>query len=256
MSQGYQSLTEKEKETLRLLVRGYDAKSIARHFKLSVHTVNERLRNARQKMEVSSSREAARVLHDTEAGTPYFLGNKLLGEAGTDKLEIGNSLPGEGRRPSSLRALLIGGTLTMLLIIAAFALAPTAHINFQTAGTNTATKTNTASTKAESDVAQAARQWLALVDGYKWQESWNATGQSFKNLNTADKWASVAGEVQPKMGAVLSRTLQSQEFVPAPPSGYEMVKFQTNFASKSGAVEVLTLVREDSQWKVVGYWIE
>ena len=86
----------------------------------------------------------------------------------------------------------------MLLVIAALALSPTAQVNFQTAGTNTALKTTTASTKSESDVAQAARQWLSLVDQYKWKESWNATGQSFKSLNTADKWASVAGEVNRK----------------------------------------------------------
>ena len=56
MTAGFQSLTEKEKETLRLLVSGYDAKSMARHLGLSVHTINERLRDARRKMAVSSSR--------------------------------------------------------------------------------------------------------------------------------------------------------------------------------------------------------
>ena len=56
MINGYQALTEKEKETLRLLVSGYDAKSMARQLGLSVHTINERLRDARRKMAVSSSR--------------------------------------------------------------------------------------------------------------------------------------------------------------------------------------------------------
>ena len=46
MSAGYQTLSEKEKQTLRLIVRGYDAKSLARHLGLSIHTVNERLRDA------------------------------------------------------------------------------------------------------------------------------------------------------------------------------------------------------------------
>ena len=55
---GYQALTEKEKQTLRLIVRGHDAKSMARHLGLSIHTVNERLRDARRKLEVSSSRGA------------------------------------------------------------------------------------------------------------------------------------------------------------------------------------------------------
>lgn len=62
MSSPVQSLTEKEKQALRLLVNGFDAKSMAQHLGLSVHTVNERLREARRKMAVSSSREAARQL--------------------------------------------------------------------------------------------------------------------------------------------------------------------------------------------------
>ncbi|GAA0731919.1 MULTISPECIES: helix-turn-helix domain-containing protein [Sphingomonas] len=56
------ALTEREKTTLRLLLAGHDAKSIARELELSVHTVNERLRDARRKLGVASSREAARRL--------------------------------------------------------------------------------------------------------------------------------------------------------------------------------------------------
>ena len=63
---GSWALSEKEKQTLRLIVRGHDAKSIARDLGLSVHTINERLRDARRKMAVSSSREAARLLLEVE----------------------------------------------------------------------------------------------------------------------------------------------------------------------------------------------
>ncbi len=62
MDHGSWALSEKEKQTLRLIVRGHDAKSIARNLDLSIHTINERLRDARRKMAVSSSREAARML--------------------------------------------------------------------------------------------------------------------------------------------------------------------------------------------------
>ena len=79
---GIQALTEKEKETLRLLVSGYDAKSMARHLGLSVHTVNERLRDARRKMAVSSSREAARQYARANAGPPKPLGTSFWGEPG------------------------------------------------------------------------------------------------------------------------------------------------------------------------------
>ena len=49
-------LTEKEKAALRLIVEGHDAKSMARALDLSVHTINDRLRAARRKLGVTSSR--------------------------------------------------------------------------------------------------------------------------------------------------------------------------------------------------------
>ncbi len=79
---GSSSLTEREKQTLRLIVRGHDAKSIARHLDLSVRTINERLRDARRKMAVSSSREAARMLFEREGDAPESLVPAPIGEAG------------------------------------------------------------------------------------------------------------------------------------------------------------------------------
>ena len=122
----------------------------------------------------------------------------------------------------------------------------------------------------DTEVVQAARQWLALIDAGDWAGSYAATGQSFKDLNSLDIWTKVASETQPQFGKVTARTvtevqvkgddtgrtLLSEQFVPAPPAGYQMVKFQTNFSAKPDAVETLTLVQENGQWKVVGYWID
>jgi DNA-binding CsgD family transcriptional regulator len=55
-------LTEREREVLRLLAHGYDIKSAALELSISASAVSDRLRQARRKLEVSSSREAARVL--------------------------------------------------------------------------------------------------------------------------------------------------------------------------------------------------
>lgn len=60
------TLTDREKAVLRLLAKGFDAKSAARELGLSVHTVNERLRSIRRKLQVTSSREAARLLLERE----------------------------------------------------------------------------------------------------------------------------------------------------------------------------------------------
>src|SRR5687767_10645165 len=85
VNEGLWALTEKEKQTLRLIVRGHDAKSVARNLGLSVHTINERLRDARRKMAASSSREAARLLLEAEgtgwdSSNPNLFGHTEFGE--------------------------------------------------------------------------------------------------------------------------------------------------------------------------------
>lgn len=109
---------------------------------------------------------------------------------------------------------------------------------------------------AETAPVQAARQWLALTDKSDWNGSWNATGQAFKSLNTSERWAEVSEAVRTPLGAVVSRKLISEENVPAPPYGYQVVKFRTSYANKAGAIETLSLVREGDEWRVVGCTIE
>ena len=54
--------TKKELEVLALIARGHDAKSASFELGVSTHTIYERLRRAREKLGVSNSREAARLM--------------------------------------------------------------------------------------------------------------------------------------------------------------------------------------------------
>jgi DNA-binding CsgD family transcriptional regulator len=56
------ALTDKEREVLRLLAAGHTVKSIAASLERSEASINERLRDARRKTGVGSSRELARLL--------------------------------------------------------------------------------------------------------------------------------------------------------------------------------------------------
>lgn len=243
----FRGLTEREKQTLRLMVRGHDAKSIARSLGLSVHTVNERLRDARRKMEVSSSREAARLLYEAEAGrTPDFLGDMKIGADSRPEATDQGRAPGAGAGRMTLPWLLIGG-MTMTILIGLLALA---SFN-QTAATRPP-----APVAAEAEptaVAAQARQWLELLDAGRWADSYQGTGAAFRKLNTLQVWTEVSERVRPPLGAVVSRTLLGQEFLPAPPAGYEVVKFSTRYANRDEPmVETVTLEREGSGWVVVG----
>lgn len=245
------SLTDKEKQTLRLIVSGHDAKSIARELNLSVHTINERLREARRKMAVSSSREAARLLHQAEdrLSPPKSLGDMPLGEAIPGGSSEKGAAPQPGvDAPTGRSRLLIGAfAMTLALGLIAFATIPLI--------TATSATAETADQVTDQRVVDAARQFLALVEQKKWAESYAATGSAFRQLNTLQVWSDVSEQVHARYGKAVSRTLLSQENLPAPPAGYEVVKFRTVYSNKAEAVETVTLDREDGKWVVVGVTI-
>lgn len=245
------ALTEKEKQTLRLIVRGHDAKSIARSLGLSVHTINERLRDARRKMAVSSSREAARLLLEAEGGvpTPKSLGDTQIGEDATRPGMDQKAAPIGGAGQAHRLSWILTGVLLMTLLLGLLAFTALPHAS------TPATAPAAARTAPDPAVTEAARQWLALVDQGRSDESYQATGTAFRKLNTAQVWADVSEKVRTPLGVMLSRTLIGQENLPAPPHGYTVVKFRTRFANKE-TTETVTLDREDGTWRVVGVTID
>jgi DNA-binding CsgD family transcriptional regulator len=254
MSSGYQALTEKEKQTLRLMVRGHDAKSMARQLGLSVHTVNERLREARRKLQVSSSREAARLVFDTEGERPQNLVTKQIGEASTPSAVGKDAALGTGRKRRFVWA--ITGAVIMSLILGLLALS---SLSGGTAPSTVGAEQSAApleASRTESEATRSARLWLELTDQGRWKDAYEGTTSSFRTSNTLERWTEVALSARPPLGAVISRTALSEEGVPAPPAGVKVVKFRTNFANKQGVLETVSLAREGSDWKVAGVYID
>jgi len=112
-----EKLTPRQREILRLIVNGFDAKMAARELGISVHTVNEHLSEARRHLGVSSSREAARILRQAESTPPNNVGPEMFGV-----------VQRAGRRfrllplSRSRRLPYAGVSLVVLIIAAAFAL--------------------------------------------------------------------------------------------------------------------------------------
>ena len=88
------TLNENEKEALRLLLQGFDAKTAAQEVGVTPNVINERLRSARQKLEVTSSKAAARMLAEQEGFDPKFFVSKNIGIAGKPKSGAIYPLPG------------------------------------------------------------------------------------------------------------------------------------------------------------------
>lgn len=238
------ALTDKEKQTLRLIVRGHDAKSVAVTLGLSVHTINERLRDARRKLAVSSSREAARMLFEAEGATPENLGDTRNGDdAGAAATDVGPAPDdGVGRSVRSPRFVIGAFLMTLALGLLALTLMPGA----------VQTPPPPPATAPATPAPDAARAFLELVDQGRWTDSYRLFGVAFRKMNTEQVWADVSEKVRTPLGPVVSRTLIGQEYVPAPPYGYKSVKFRTRFARGGEQVETVMLDQEETEWKVVG----
>lgn len=260
MRAGLEALSEREKETLRLLLAGHDAKSISRDLGLSVHTVNERLRDARRILDVTSSREAARLLGDAERGTPNYLGDRQSGVVQPTILGK-EALPGRRSGAGHPLAWLGGGMLIMSLIIAAAALLPLVRGSAepQSAATIIPAAQTTVTNEAGAAGASVARAWVTLLDGRHWAETWQSAGAIFKAQMTEARWPSVIEPVRQPLGAVSSRSFLSATnttSLPGAPAGeYQIIQFTTAFATKPGAIETVVLAHEPSGWKVDGYFI-
>lgn len=248
------TLSQREKEALRLLLVGHDAKSIASTLGLSVHTVNDRLRDARRKLGVSSSREAARRLAEMDGAAPDF---KEIGSADATSMNKIDR-PAAPRSSWQRLAWLTGGMLIMSLVIAAVALstligAPDAP---QAPAQNAATA---APRPAETEASAAARKWVGLLDAGQWDASWQAAAAMFKTQLTSAQWTTTIQSVRQPLGRVSSRALQSAmqtKTLPGAPAGdYQVLQFQTRFAGKPDAVETIVLSRENGGWRVSGYFI-
>ena len=253
------TLTEREKETLRLLLRGYDAKSIARHLDLSVHTINERLRDARRKLSVASSREAARLLAEAERVDPEYLGDEVLGVTATPA-EVFSAPQADHRQGATHRlAWLSGGMLVMSLLIAAAILASAFHGGATSSAQSSGSSATTGDASASMSQG-AARQWLGLLDKGNWDASWRNAAGVFRSQITAAQWAATIQPVRLPIGATSSRTFQNvtkTSSLPGMPAGdYEIIQFRTDFTQKPGAIETITLAHERDGWKVAGYFIK
>ncbi|KPF63890.1 helix-turn-helix domain-containing protein [Porphyrobacter sp. AAP60] len=248
MITGLDALTAKEKDALRLLLRGHDAKSSARELGLSVHTVNERLRDARRKLGVTSSREAARRLLAAEGETPETLGDRALGDALAGTVNAPVTASATRRWAGSGLALLAIGVLAMSLFLYAL-------LAVWSPPTSEAGKDLPPASVNLDKVQIAAREWLALIDRGEWQASHTASGSAFRSAISASAWGQAAAQARQPLGRVVKRELLEYGSQSAPRET-RIVLFRTDFANQAGATETVTLEREGDRYRVVGYWIK
>lgn len=241
------TLSDKEKQTLRLILRGHDAKSSARELGLSVHTVNERLRDARRKLGVTSSREAARRLLAEEGDAPEIFADNDFGDALAAAGEAEATASASQRRAGPGLAVTLAGVLAMSLILAAL-LTMWNPLATEAVDPPPSTPVNL------DEVQTAARGWLALIDKGEWKASHAASGAAFRSAISALAWGQAAAQARQPLGRVVKRELLEYGSQSAS-RDQRIVIFRTDFANRAGATETVTLERDAGKYRVVGYWI-
>jgi hypothetical protein len=153
------------------------------------------------------------------------------------------------RRPLVLATI---GVLAMSLLLAALFL-PASPLSLLAPATAPLPVLSAAAAESEAAAAaKAAEAFLALLDESRWADSYAVTGAQFRRLNTLERWSEVSQRLRPPLGKVLTRDIVGNEFVPAPPEGYRLVKFRSAYANGAQQTESLSLAWEDGAWKVVG----
>ena len=255
MSQGYKALSDKEKETLRLILHGHDAKSMAQELALSVHTINERLRSARRKLEVTSSKEAARLLLQEEGDAPQFLADKSLGDEPGHGDAADQDFAKAGFGPAwKIGAILMLMTFTILTLAAV--LPP------ETAGTRFDLPVETRESSAEqpmsSELDQAkeiALLWLGLVDREDFVSDDISVEEADLESGNLAGWSKLIDRRR-EFGRAVQREAQRIDIISGTDQDRWIVRFRTDFERLRGAYEKVTLVEHEGTFVTADYEFE
>ena len=113
----------------------------------------------------------------------------------------------------------------------------------------------------EQAARTAAEEWLPLVDGGKYEESWQKLDPAFAKKVGKKKWMSSLTEIQRRDGKLGSRKFNSADYtkeLPGAPEGeYVVVRFDCAFEKKPTATtKVILILGRDLNWRVAGYAVK
>ncbi|MEN3971772.1 helix-turn-helix transcriptional regulator [Sphingomicrobium sp. XHP0235] len=239
MDSGIDDLSEKEREALRLLLAGHDAKSSARELGISHHAINDRLRSARRKLGTSSSREAALALAETEGETPEPLVHKPLGDDRDYPTDDDGADASLKRRLSLRSPMRRKGIIVMMSIADDVSRADTHPVQSVTP------------TSAQSSAP--ALDFLTKLDAGDAKGTYAAAAPSLRESYNFDIWE--LGVLMNRMkGGAAQRTLTKVERIekPANPDHerLEILTFDTARLDGERRIERIVMARTGGAWKV------
>lgn len=275
------ALSEKEREALRLLLAGHDAKSSARKLGVSHHAIHDRLRRAREKLGTTGSRQAALLLCAAETATPDSLVHEPFGGEATaaspeDPSSANTKRPGSSGSQRRNKGLII---MSVSILIAAAALAITSHgdapwknaeaVVARTSGPAAVVASPGQATTivrpverlapARARSATAARAFMVLVDAGDAAASYAAAAPTLRNAHSFDLWR-LGVAIRASDGGAQRRTLVAAErdSHPADPGheALEILTFETIMLNGERKSERLVMALVDGGWRAAKIDVE
>jgi DNA-binding CsgD family transcriptional regulator len=269
------ALSEKEREALRLLLAGHDAKSSAQKLGVSHHAIHDRLRRAREKLGTTGSRQAALLLREAEQAPPESIVHEPIGgEAGTpfpedppsaDRKRAGSSWS-HGRN----RGLIIM-SVSIFIVAATIAITNPAELPRMTAKASEASTAGSAAVSAsptpKTNIVRqvetisatqarsftAAREFMVLVDAGEAAASYEAAAPSFRNAHGFDIWR-LGVSILASDGGAQRRALVgvTRDGNPANPEheALEILRFETLKLNGERKTERLVMALSNGRWQV------
>ena len=116
-----------------------------------------------------------------------------------------------------------------------------------------------ASPDSISAARDASTEFLAMVDGLKYQESWSETSSLLQGAVVEADWVKYLDSIRSPLGKVESRNLETSEFQETleglPDGEYVIFVFEGSYENRKFASELVAVAKEaDSSWRVVGYY--
>jgi hypothetical protein len=124
--------------------------------------------------------------------------------------------------------------------------------------------TGLASLHAASDVdplsQKVAKDWLALIDAGKYEESWSKAHSLFKEKVSKEEWVAGATDMLGRLGELKSRKLKdataTRTLPEAPEGDYTILVYDSAYEHLPAAVDTLITAKDrDGAWRVVGYTV-
>ena len=196
------SLTEKEREILSLLTAGHTVKTIAARLDRSEASINERLRDARRKTGISSSRELARLLAAQKSWDKNF---DLSPQAFPSEVAVQPASAGRTRSKGKTIMLIAVPFAAAGLFVAAMASSQQAAVQQPVAA-------------ATAEQAPLAGKWLLDVSRIPAEERPRRVTMAFQ-VSPDQKWTTRVEIVAPDGSTSHAESTAALDGVPVPVSG-------------------------------------